>query len=143
MPKPGDGMNQGFDKNRLAIIIGGIFVFLGLWQLLRHFFGDFFNELWEVSGIIVGVLGSLVVIAVGILLVVAARSDRLNLPKNRKLYRSTTNRKIAGVCGGIAEYLNMNRATVRIVSLVLAVVSWYIVIPLYLLLWVILPPGKY
>jgi phage shock protein PspC (stress-responsive transcriptional regulator) len=131
---------MGADKNRIAIIAGAILVLLGVWQLLRHFFGDFLSEIWKVSGIIVGVSGSLIVIAVGILLVVAARSDALNLPKGRKLYRSTTNRKIAGVCGGIAEYFNMNRATVRVVSLALAVVSWYIVVPLYLLLWAILPP---
>jgi phage shock protein PspC (stress-responsive transcriptional regulator) len=135
-------MNQGFDKSKLAIIAGAVLVLLGLWQLLRQFFGDFLNELWKVSGIIVGVLGSLVVIAVGILLVVATRSDWPNSSKGRKLYRSTTNRKIAGVCGGIAEYFNMNRATVRVVSLALAVVSWYIIVPLYLLLWVILPPDS-
>jgi phage shock protein PspC (stress-responsive transcriptional regulator) len=135
-------MNGKLDKNKLAIIIGSVLVALGLWQLLRHFFGDFLAELWKISGLIVGVLGSLIVIAVGILLVVAARSDRLNLPKNRKLYRSTTNRKLAGVCGGIAEYFSVNRATVRIVCLALAVVSWYIIIPLYLLLWALLPPDS-
>ena len=35
----------------------------------------------------------------------------------RKLTRSTTDRKIAGVCGGIAEYLNVDPTVVRIIFL--------------------------
>ena len=31
-----------------------------------------------------------------------------------KLYRSRTDRKIAGVCGGIAEYLNCDSTLIRL-----------------------------
>jgi hypothetical protein len=117
-------MNQGSNKNKIALIIGGVLVFLGLWQLAQHFFGNFFHALWNVIGIVIGVLGSLVVIAAGILLVIAARKDKLQLPRGKKLYRSTSNKKIAGVCGGIAEYLSLDHATIRIITLFLAVVSW-------------------
>ncbi|MDR2106299.1 MAG: PspC domain-containing protein [Coriobacteriales bacterium] len=133
-------MNSGFDKNRTALIIGTILVFLGLWQLLRHFFGDILSMLWNIIGLVIGVLGALAIMAVGILLVIASRKDKLNFPNGKKLYRSTRNRKIAGVCGGIAEYLSIEHATVRIVTLVLAVVAWYLVLPLYLILWITLPP---
>ena len=34
---------------------------------------------------------------------------------NKKLYRSTTNEKIAGVCGGLAEYLNIDATVVRLI----------------------------
>ncbi len=33
----------------------------------------------------------------------------------KQLYRSTTDRKIAGVCGGIAEYLEMDPTAVRLI----------------------------
>ena len=33
----------------------------------------------------------------------------------KKLYRSTTDQKIAGVCGGLAEYLNLDASIVRII----------------------------
>jgi phage shock protein PspC (stress-responsive transcriptional regulator) len=133
-------MNQGSNKNKIALIIGGALVFLGLWQLAQHFFRNFFHALWNVIAIVIGVLGSLAVIAAGILLVVAARKDKLQLPQGKKLYRSTSNKKIAGVCGGIADYLNLDHATIRIIALFLAVISWYIVLPLYLILWIIVPP---
>lgn len=32
----------------------------------------------------------------------------------KKLYKSTTDKKIAGVCGGVAEYFGMDSTLVRI-----------------------------
>ena len=34
---------------------------------------------------------------------------------NKKLYRSTTNKMLAGVCGGLAEYLNIDPTIVRVI----------------------------
>lgn len=36
----------------------------------------------------------------------------------KKLYRSNSNRMIAGVCGGIAEYLNIDPTVVRLLWVV-------------------------
>ena len=33
----------------------------------------------------------------------------------KKLYRSKSDRKIAGVCGGVAEYLNIDVTVVRVI----------------------------
>ena len=33
----------------------------------------------------------------------------------KKLYRSSTNKTIAGVCGGIAQYLNIDPTIVRVI----------------------------
>lgn len=33
----------------------------------------------------------------------------------KKLYRSTENRKLCGVCGGIAEYFNIDPTIVRLI----------------------------
>ena len=33
----------------------------------------------------------------------------------KKLYRSTANKTIAGVCGGLAEYLNIDATIVRVI----------------------------
>ena len=37
----------------------------------------------------------------------------------KKLYRSSTDKKIAGVCGGIAEYMNVDSTIVRLVAVLL------------------------
>lgn len=37
----------------------------------------------------------------------------------KRLYRSRRNRMLAGVCGGIADYLNIDPTLVRLVAVVL------------------------
>ena len=37
----------------------------------------------------------------------------------KKLYKSTTDKKIAGVCGGIAEYIDADVTLVRLICILL------------------------
>lgn len=60
----------------------------------------------------------------------------------KKLYRSETNRRIAGVCGGIGEYFNVDPTIVRIVFLLLLLPGGVPGILLYLLLWLLIPNEK-
>ena len=39
----------------------------------------------------------------------------------KKLYRSTTDRKLAGVCGGLAEYLGIDSTIVRLIFAALVI----------------------
>ena len=41
----------------------------------------------------------------------------------KQLYRSTTDRKIAGVCGGIAEYFDMDPTVVRLIFAAVSIFS--------------------
>ena len=41
----------------------------------------------------------------------------------KKLYRSRTNRKIWGICGGLAKYLDMDPTVVRIIAVVSIFIS--------------------
>ena len=56
----------------------------------------------------------------------------------RRLTLSSTDKKIAGVCGGIAEYFNVDPTLIRIIAVVLALLGGGGVIA-YLLAWVIMP----
>ena len=55
----------------------------------------------------------------------------------KKLYRSKKDRMLAGVCGGIAEYLEIDPVLVRLVML--ALIFSGIGIPLYITAWIIIP----
>ncbi len=57
---------------------------------------------------------------------------------SRKLYRSKTNRQLAGVCGGLAEYFNLDPTLIRVLFVILAVLGGSGVI-LYIALWIIVP----
>ena len=55
------------------------------------------------------------------------------------LTRSRSNKWIAGVCGGIAEYFGWNADLLRLVWLVLTVGTVFCVGIIYLVLWLIMP----
>jgi phage shock protein PspC (stress-responsive transcriptional regulator) len=58
---------------------------------------------------------------------------------SRKLYRSRTDSMIAGVCGGLAEYFNVDVILVRIAAVVLALAAHGAGLIAYLIFWVIVP----
>jgi len=59
----------------------------------------------------------------------------------RRLTRSTSDRKVAGVCGGLAEYLGIDATAVRLLWIVLAIFPGAIVLGLvaYVVAWFIMP----
>lgn len=61
----------------------------------------------------------------------------------KRLLRSPVDRKIAGVCGGIAEYLEIDSTVVRLVWLVLVLVPVPVVpaIAAYCIAWLVMPQG--
>lgn len=56
-----------------------------------------------------------------------------------RLYRSSSNRMIGGVCGGLAEYFKIDALIVRILFVTFAVMFSGTGLPLYLLLWIFVP----
>lgn len=59
----------------------------------------------------------------------------------RFLRRSATNRKIAGVCGGIAEHLNADVTFVRVLLIIMMILPGVVVggVIAYLLAWILMP----
>lgn len=56
----------------------------------------------------------------------------------KQLHRSSRNRIIGGVAGGIAEYFDIDPTIVRIIFVITAL-GWGLSILLYIVLWIILP----
>ena len=57
---------------------------------------------------------------------------------NKKLYKSRDNRKIAGVCGGLAEYFNVDVSIIRVAWAILSLFGGGGIIA-YLLCIIIIP----
>ncbi len=57
----------------------------------------------------------------------------------RKLYLSDKDRKIAGVCGGLADYFGIDSTIVRILWALAVLVSYGTGFILYLVFWLIVP----
>ncbi|MDX1637473.1 MAG: PspC domain-containing protein [Balneolaceae bacterium] len=56
-----------------------------------------------------------------------------------RLSKSRTDKMIAGVCGGIAEYLGWDPTIVRIIFVVLTVMGWGSPVLLYFILALVMP----
>jgi phage shock protein C len=60
-----------------------------------------------------------------------------------RLYRSSKDKMIAGVCGGIAEWLDWDSTVVRLTYIVLSLLSAaFPGILVYLILWLVTPPAE-
>lgn len=62
----------------------------------------------------------------------------------RRLRRSVSDRWLAGVCGGLAEYLGLDSTVVRVGFVLLSILS--VAFPgmlVYLLMWFLIPESDY
>ncbi len=57
---------------------------------------------------------------------------------DRKLRRSTTDKKIAGICGGLGEYFNIDSTLIRAVWLILLLCAGTGLLA-YLICWIVIP----
>jgi phage shock protein C len=57
----------------------------------------------------------------------------------KKLYRSNSDHMIAGICGGLAKYANIDPTIVRLLAVVGFFVTGTAVFWAYLILWIVVP----
>jgi phage shock protein PspC (stress-responsive transcriptional regulator) len=100
---------------------------------------------WVVLSIVPGGLigGVLAYLAAWIVMPEATGPAQIDAPA-RRLTRSLDDRKLAGVCGGIAEYLQIDSTIARLAWIVLTVIPGAIVfgVTAYLIAWFIMPEGQ-
>ena len=61
------------------------------------------------------------------------------MAKQKKLYRTKgKKKKVAGVCGGIAEYLDIDPTVVRLITVLLALFYGAAILA-YIILWLVVP----
>jgi len=98
--------------------------------------------IWVILSVVPGVIiGGLIAYAVAWILLPAEQASAPQPAAVRRLQRSVTDRKIAGVCGGLAAYVGVDSTLVRIAAVVLAIYPGAVVcgILVYLLAWFVMP----
>ena len=61
----------------------------------------------------------------------------------RPLRRSVADRHIAGVCGGLGEYFDLDPTAVRVAYVLLSILTAFSGVLIYLLLWLLIPEREY
>ena len=59
---------------------------------------------------------------------------------NKKLYKSRVDKPLAGVCGGLADYLKMDANILRLIFVLLLLITWFLpCVILYVIAALIIP----
>lgn len=61
------------------------------------------------------------------------------MAETKKLYRSTLDKKIAGICGGLGEFLNVDPTVMRIMFVAGFFLTGSLMFWAYLVMWVVIP----
>ena len=101
---------------------------------------------WVVLSIVPGAFfgGIIAYLAAWIVMPDAPGAEPAAAPAGRRLTRSVIDRKLGGVCGGIAEYLDVDSTVVRVLWAVLSVVPGGIIMGViaYFAAWFIIPDAR-
>lgn len=62
--------------------------------------------------------------------------------KVRKLYRSSQDKMLAGICGGLGEMFSVDSTMIRLVVAALALFTLGTAVVVYILGWIIIPEGR-
>ncbi|MCL1797308.1 MAG: PspC domain-containing protein [Eggerthellaceae bacterium] len=104
---------------------------LGWWEPLRSMFSSFFFIVWP-----------LLLIGAGIFFVLAAKTGKLkglSFDLSTPLRRSVVDKRISGLCGGVAQYLGVDSTIVRILAVVLLVIAPPLTLLVYFIASLIVP----
>jgi phage shock protein C len=96
---------------------------------------------WVVFSIVPGAIIGGVIAYLAAWLVIPESTEPAPLLPGRRLTRSVTDSKVAGVCGGLAEYFGVDATPIRLLWVILSILCGAIVLGVlaYLLAWLIIP----
>lgn len=111
-------------------------------------FADYFEVdvvlvrvVWVLLSIVPGAIVGGVVAYLAAWLLMPEATEPASAPSGRRLTRSVTDQKIAGVCGGLAEYLGVDATPIRIIWVILSIFCGAVIggVIAYAIAWLIIP----
>jgi phage shock protein PspC (stress-responsive transcriptional regulator) len=103
----------------------------------------FVRVIWIALSIVPGALVGGVIAYLLAWMIMPEGSAAVSDPSRVRLTRSVTNAKIAGVCGGLAEYFDVDATAIRVLWIVLSVIPGCVLggVLVYLAAWILIPKG--
>lgn len=96
---------------------------------------------WVVFSIVPGAIIGGVLAYLAAWLLIPEATEPASAPHGRRLTRSATDKKIAGICGGLAEYFGVDATAIRVVWVILSILCGAVIggVIAYALAWLIIP----
>ncbi len=128
------------------LFVGGLILFslvFWLWMLIDCILNEKLQDkerlLWVIIIIFAAIIGAILYLALG--KKGTLHKKMLHEKHKSNLFRSKTDRVIAGVCGGIAEYFGLDSSLIRIAWVIFTLFSGSGII-LYIICWIIVPENQ-
>lgn len=140
--------NEINPKSDRGLFWGSLLIIVGAAMLLKKLGLFYYFNLWNLPW---QVVWAIFLILIGIFLLYhnptwISKRDSLSEeegnsqpPLKKQIFRSKTNRMLGGVCGGIAEYLDIDPTLVRLVYLLLSLASFGIGLLVYFIMMLVFP----
>jgi phage shock protein PspC (stress-responsive transcriptional regulator) len=121
------------DRN-IAGVCGGLAEYFGVDVVLVR-------AIWVVLSIVPGAIVGGVIAYLAAWVVMPEATEPAPVPIEKRLTRSVTDKKIAGICGGLAEYFGVDATPIRLLFVILSVLFCAIIggVIAYLVAWLIIP----
>ncbi|MEE8478866.1 MAG: PspC domain-containing protein, partial [Candidatus Neomarinimicrobiota bacterium] len=105
------------DHDEKLVLWGVVIIIVGILLFFRH--RPMVGMMWHaLSGNWFNILFAIALIGIGIYILLSRKDDDKNFIGNLRksgLYLSETDKKIAGVCGGIAQSVNIDSTIIRLI----------------------------
>ena len=131
----------------LAIIIIGVaIIVIWIWALVKCLASDLRpveKLFWAIIIIFLNIIGAILYLIFAKSLESKAheqaKQHKQAKVKLKLLTRSKDNKMLAGVCGGIGEYLNIDPTVIRLLWVLFTILSMGAAIIAYILAWMVMP----
>jgi len=96
---------------------------------------------WVVFSIVPGAIIGGVIAYLAAWLVIPESTEPVAVPSGR-LRRSATDRRLAGVCGGLADYFGVDATPIRLLWVILSILCGAVIggVIAYVIAWLVIPP---
>lgn len=135
----GPALGIGFVIPMFIIVFIALTFIIWIWALIDCIRSDLKTEeklLWVIVIVFLQVIGAIVYF------IFAGRGEKMakNKTKNKKLYRSSDNKVLGGVCAGIGEYADVDPTMIRLLWVIVTVFTGFFPgILAYIIAWIIMP----
>jgi phage shock protein C len=145
---PGEVVYSAPDKRRfwgIVLVLIGAFVLLINLGLIADFSWWSFSHRFVFPALLIAI-GAILVLTYsrrsGARSVESPEAAAGSMPAVRELRKSKTDRKLFGVCGGLANYFNIDPTFVRIIFILLILASFGWALLLYIIMGIVIPEEK-
>jgi phage shock protein C len=130
-------LTRSRNKGTIAGVCAGMADYFGVDVVLVRL-------LWVLGAIAGAIIGGVIAYVAAWIIMPEGIDESVPVTQDRRMRRSTTDRQIAGVCGGMAEYFDTDPTLVRLIWVVLSIFGGAVIggIIAYALAWLIIPNAE-